>query len=305
MNVIVTGISGFVGANLGLYFKNSDFSITGVSRTPNEDEISYSDINADVLNDYYAFIHCAGKAHDLKNITNESEYFEINTELTKKLFDDFLDSQCTVFIYLSSVKAAADEVEGYLDENILPSPVTAYGKSKLAAEEYIQKAKIPTGKRVYILRPCMIHGPMNKGNLNVLYNFVSKGVPYPFGKYDNKRSFVSIDNLCFIISELLSNKDIHSGIYNVADDEALSSVELVKIIGKVINKPIKILSINKSIINIIGKIGDILPLPVNTERISKLTQNYCVSNAKIKKAMGKELPMSAKSGIERTIAFFK
>ena len=49
----------------------------------------------------------------------------------------------------------------------------------------------------------MIHGPNNKGNLNLLYSFVSKGIPYPFGKYENKRSFVSVENLCFVINELI------------------------------------------------------------------------------------------------------
>ena len=118
---------------------------------------------------------------------------------------------------MSSVKAVADEVVGVLDESVIPSPVTAYGKSKLAAEKYLLSQKPSKGKRVYILRPCMIHGPGNKGNLNLLYNFVKKGIPYPFGSFENKRSFVSIDNLCFVIKELIENKNITSGVYNISD----------------------------------------------------------------------------------------
>ena len=64
----------------------------------------------------------------------------------------------------------------------------------------------------------MIHGPGNKGNLNLLYSFVKKGIPYPFGRYENKRSFVSIDNLCFVIKELIENKNITSGVYNISDE---------------------------------------------------------------------------------------
>lgn len=58
-------------------------------------------------------------------------------------------------------------------------------------------------KRVYILRPCMIHGPGNKGNLNLLYNVVRKGIPWPLGDFENKRSFTSIDNLCYVVEGLL------------------------------------------------------------------------------------------------------
>ena len=137
---------------------------------------------------------------------------------------------------MSSVKAVADGVEGVLDESVIPSPVTAYGKSKLAAEEYILSQKLPKGKRVYILRPCMIHGPNNKGNLNLLYHFVKKGIPYPFGSFENKRSFVSIDNLCFVIKELIENKNIPSGVYNISDDQALSTNELVRNDGRSASK---------------------------------------------------------------------
>ena len=256
------------------------------------------------MDDSKAFIHLAGKAHDLKKTSDDAAYFEVNTELTKKLFDQFLQSDCEVFIYMSSVKAAADEVEGVLTEEVTPTPVTAYGKSKLAAENYILSKEIPNNKRVYILRPCMIHGPKNKGNLNLLYSFISKGIPYPFGKYENKRSFVSVENLCFIINELIDNANIASGIYNIADDESLSTKELVATIGETINKPSKIVNTPKMIVNLLAKIGDFLPLPINSERVQKLVENYEVSNAKIKKAMKKELPLSSKKGIEKTIASF-
>lgn len=59
------------------------------------------------------------------------------------------------------------------------------------------------GKQVYILRPCMIHGPGNKGNLNLLYNVVKKGIPWPLGSFENRRSFTSIDNLCYVVEGLL------------------------------------------------------------------------------------------------------
>jgi nucleoside-diphosphate-sugar epimerase len=302
---IITGNKGFVGQNLSKYFKKKKKITIGVSRTPNDFEFDYSRVNLLLLNQAKAFIHLAGKAHDLKKTSQDSEYYQVNTELTKTLFNQFLESSCEVFIYMSSVKAAADVVEGSLTEQVTENPVTVYGKSKLQAEQYILSQKIPIGKRIYILRPCMIHGPNNKGNLNLLYSFVSKGIPYPFGKYQNKRSFVSVENLCFIINELIDNVSISSGVYNIADDDSLSTNELVQIIGETIQKPAKILKPSKFIINIIAKIGDFLPLPVNSERVQKLTENYVVSNKKIKDVLKKELPLSTKEGIKKTISSFQ
>lgn len=301
---IVTGNKGFVGLNLTDYLDKKGKEFLGLSRSPNENEISYNDLTVSKMNKAKSFIHLAGKAHDLKKISEDSEYFEVNTELTKTLFDQFLKSDCEVFIYMSSVKAAADVVDGFLTEDVTPNPVTVYGKSKLAAENYILSKEIPEGKRVYILRPCMIHGPNNKGNLNLLYSFVSKGIPYPFGKYVNKRSFVSVENLCFIINELIDNKSIKPGVYNIADDASLSTTDLVRIIGKTINRPAKVLQIPKFMVSILAKIGDVLPLPVNSERLQKLTENYEVSNQKIKKEILKELPLSTEEGIIKTIASF-
>ena len=304
-NILITGATGFVGQNLRPYLSSKGMQTIGVSRTEISNEnISYHDLKEGVWNKASAMLHLAGKAHDLKKTSEDKEYFEANTALTKTLFDQFLKSDCEVFIYMSSVKAAADVVEGVLTEDLAPNPVTVYGKSKLAAEQYILSKEIPANKRVYILRPCMIHGPKNKGNLNLLYSVVSKGIPYPFGKYENKRSFVSVDNLCFIINELIENPTIASGIYHIADDTSISTKELVTIIGETIGKPARILNTPKFLVNLLAKIGDVLPLPLNSERVQKLIENYEVSNHKIIKAMHKKLPLSTKEGIQKTIASF-
>ena len=301
---IITGSSGFVGSNLSPYLKKKHKKVLGVSRSPSDGEVDYKNINITLLNNSNSFIHLAGKAHDLKKISEENDYYEANTELTKKLFDRFLKSDCETFIYMSSVKAVADQADGVLTENVKPSPITFYGKSKLAAEEYILSRKKLKNKRVYILRPCMIHGPNNKGNLNLLYSFISKGIPYPFGKYLNKRSFVSVENLCFIINELIDNPKIESGIYNVADDTSLSTIDLVQLISEVLCKPTRILKLPKLFVRFIAKVGDLFPIPINSERLLKLTENYEVSNLKIKNAIQKKLPLSSIEGVKKTIASF-
>ena len=204
----------------------------------------------------------------------------------------------------TGVKAIADEVDGELSEEVIPNPITYYGKSKLLAEQYILSNPIPKGKRVYILRPCMIHGPGNKGNLNLLYSMVSKGIPWPLGIFENSRSYLSIENLCFIVKELIDREDIPSGVYNVADDVPLSTNEVVKMIGESKGKKAKISNINMNIIQVLAGIGDVFKLPLNSERLQKLTESYVVSNAKIKEALGKQLPFSSKEGLIKTFQSF-
>jgi nucleoside-diphosphate-sugar epimerase len=205
---------------------------------------------------------------------------------------------------LSSVKAVADEVSGELIEQHHPNPVTHYGKSKLLAEQYIFSKEIPEGKRVYVLRPCMIHGPGNKGNLNLLYKLVSKNIPWPLGAFENKRSFCSIDNLMFIFKELIEREDIPSGIYNVADDEPLSTNELIRLIAQSQNRSPNLWNISKKFIQGVAAMGDKLRLLLNTERLHKLTSSYVVSNAKINAAIGKPLPVSSREGLLKTFKSF-
>ena len=291
MSIFLTGSSGFVGKNIVSYFGKL-LPINNYKRG------SVINIQEDVV------IHLAGKAHDLKNTSNIQEYYVVNTELTKTVFDAFLKSDAKVFITLSSVKAVADQVENILLEDVIPNPFTHYGKSKLLAEEYIFSQQIPEGKRFYILRPCMIHGPGNKGNLNLLYNLVSKGLPWPLGSYENARSYLSIENLCFIIKELIENENILSGVYNVADDVPLSTNAIIKLIAETKGKETRILKLSKPIITTFARFGDFLKLPLNSERLQKLTESYVVSNAKIKAAIEKPLPISSKSGLLKTFQSF-
>jgi len=299
-NILVTGSSGFVGLNLASYLSSTTkWIITPFDRN-NLPLISNENFyNADYV------VHLAGKAHDLKKVSNPDEYYMGNTEITKKLYNVFLKSNAKKFIFISSVKASADIVEGELTESDVPAPQTHYGKSKLMAEEYIQSQPLPAGKSFYILRPCMIHGPGNKGNLNLLYKLVSKGIPYPLAAFLNKRSFLSIENLCFVIRELLSRDDIPSGVYHVADDEALSTNELIRLISIAENKKLKLWKLSPVLIKSLAKLGDIFKLPLTTERLNKLTQSYIVDNSKIKHALGKEFPGQAQEGIIKAIKSFQ
>jgi nucleoside-diphosphate-sugar epimerase len=299
--IFITGITGFVGQNLEPYLAKN-FDIQGISRKEKRDNLTYKAF-LEENRAYDAIIHLAGKAHDLQGTANDKEYYDVNYELTKKLYDQFLQSKAEKFIYISSVKAAADTVDGVLTEDALPNPVTAYGKSKLMAENYIL-ANIPADKQVYILRPCMIHGLGNKGNLNLLHGIVKKGIPYPLGAFKNVRSFLSVENLCFVIKELLVQKNIPSGVYQVADDLSLSTNTVIELIGDSLGTKSRIWNVPTTWVHAVARLGNHLPLPLNTHRLQKLTESYVVGNAKIVAAIGKELPVKIEEGLLKTFRSF-
>ena len=352
MKILITGVHGFVGSNL-VKALSKDNIIYGLDIIAPEKEgvaktYSWEDLedkssrvqefngSSDGIPEVDAIIHLAGKAHDTKNQTVSDVYFKVNTGLTQKIFDYYLaHPNIKKFIFFSTAKAAADRVEGILNEDVIPSPIGPYGESKIAAENYIiskfqdsgfkfqgtykdtKNSELTTdsqlstlnsqlpAKQVYILRPCMIHGPGNKGNLNLLYGVVKKGIPWPLGAFENKRTFTSIDNLCFVINGLLT-QNVESGIYNMGDDEPLSTNELIEEICNSLGKKAHIWHISRGFMESVAKIGGILHLPLNPERLQKLTENYVSSNAKIKNALGVDkMPVDAREGLRRTLKSFQ
>lgn len=298
MKIIITGATGFVGRNLHPFLESAGFEVLPLSlRNEWQQALGVP---------YDAVIHLAGKAHDTANTSAAAEYFEVNTELTKQLFQQFLHSGARDFIYFSSVKAVADSIEGVLGEgNNFVKPQTPYGQSKWQAEQFLRGKSIPDGKRLFILRPCMIHGPGNKGNLNLLYQVVSRGIPWPLACFENERSFLSIDNLNFIIRRILEDGNIPGGTYHLADDDPLSTNELIKLIGDARGKSPVFLKIPRRLVGKVAKIGDILHLPLNSERLKKLTESYVVDNSKIKSALNiDKLEVSARAGLLKTIRSF-
>lgn len=314
MRILITGVHGFVGSNLVNYLSPSN-TIYGLDIIYPEKEgvaktYSWNDLDAGQVPPVDAIVHLAGKAHDTKNQAAAEVYFKVNTELTKKIFDYFCQNGIKRFVFFSTAKAAADKVEGVLTEDVIPAPVGPYGESKIAAERYIldilsSRQDEFADRGIYIFRPCMIHGPGNKGNLNLLYNVVRRGIPWPLGAFENRRTFTSIENICFAVNGVLT-KDVPSGIYNMGDDEALSTNELIEVICASLGKKAHIWKLPKGLMNGVAKLGGWLHLPLDQERLRKLTESYISSNAKIKEALGVEkLPVDARTGLNVTLDAFK
>lgn len=274
MKILMTGSRGFVGSNL-------------IEALSCEHDIVRWDARVDQpLPVVDVVIHLAGLAHDTKHTMEAEAYFKVNTILTQQIYDRFLESSAKKFMFFSSIKAQDGD--------------TPYALSKKKAEEYIVSKGITTAKRAYILRPCMIHGKGVKGNLPLLYNVVKTGLPWPLAAFENKRSYASMENVSFVVSELL-HEEVNSGIYTICDDEPISTNELISVICGCLGKKTKFYRIPRGLMIAFAKMGDVLHLPLNSERLGKLTENYVVSNDKIKQALGiNRMPIKAVEGLIST-----
>ncbi len=296
MKIVITGASGFVGKNLTRLFKISGNEVMPLSLRKENWQLPSAS----------AIVHLAGIEKDTGSASNHDEYFQVNSYLTEKVFQQFLTSDIKDFIFVSSIKAAVDSSDNIVKEEAAPNPISPYGKSKLLAEELLLKYELPANKRLIIIRPCLIHGPDDAGNLKLLYKIAEKGIPYPLGGFRNQRSYLSVDNLSFLMLALLQKPDFSSGIYNVADDEPLSTNKLIEIMYMTLGKKPRILKFPVKPIKIVAKITSKLGIVLIEEKLNKLTDSFVVSNAKIKEELGIEkLPLSAEEGLIETIKSFQ
>ena len=291
MKILITGAYGFVGTNLCRHLAGKGHECHALDiPAAKRDDVPYAAFftwdelasgGAFPAERYDAVVHLAGKAHDLKKVASEQSYFDINVGLTEKIFNA-VQGKTERFVFFSSSKAAADG--------------NAYGRSKLAAEEFL-------GGRAIVLRPAMIHGPGNKGNLNLLWGLAKRGLPWPLAAFENKRSFASVGNVCAAV-EALCERGMN-GIYPVADDEMLSTNRLIELIAEACGKRARLWRVPKSLMRAAAKVGDVLHLPLNTERLGKLTEDSFVDNTELKRLLGWEkMPVTAEAGMRETLGSF-
>lgn len=287
MRILISGAYGFVGTNLSQYLVSKGHECVALdiakgSVTAYSEFYTWDDLGKIDWTSIDAVVHLAGKAHDTKNVAKPQTYFDINVGLTQKLFTACCDKVKT-FVYFSSIKAVDGD--------------TPYAQSKREAEKWLNG-------RAVVLEPAMIHGPGNKGNLNLLFAVVKHGIPWPLAAFENRRSFTSIGNICAVVQELCKGT-VANGIYPMCDDEAVSTNRLIELIAESRGKRARLWRMPKGLMRFGAKVGDVLHLPLNTERLGKLTEDSVVDNSKIKVALGWDgMPIRAEEGLRNTLKSF-
>ena len=229
-SILLTGSNGYLGSSFINQYKNKH-SFEKFSLLNQKIE----DINFDNID---IVLHCAALVHQKVEHPYE-KYHEINVEYPVKLAKLAKQNGVKQFVFISTIAVYGEEKEK-LDENTICNPITPYGKSKLEAEKELLKLN-DNNFVVSIIRPPMVYGKNAPGNIDSLIKLVKKLPIIPLGGIENKRSFISIQNLCHMIDEIITQQK--SGIFLASDDEPLSTSRLIELIAKNLNEKIYLIKI--------------------------------------------------------------
>lgn len=288
MNILFTGSNGFLGNNViphvskdykqySLDLSNADFICNISNQVPDFKEFEF-----DVV------FHAAGKAHSIpKNLDEEKIFFDINENGTKNLCLALEKKKLPdTFIFISTVAVYGLEVGENIDENYPLNGKTPYAKSKINAELYLKEWCEKNKVKLIILRPSLISGLNPPGNLEDMIKGIKSGKYLNIGKGNAQKSVFYANDFAYIINNISA---INDGVYNVCDSHHPTFYELSEKISLLLGKS-KPFSIPLFIAKLLALVGDLMGsnAPINSLKLSKITNSLTFSNEKIKKELGWE-----------------
>jgi nucleoside-diphosphate-sugar epimerase len=229
--VLVTGAGGFIGQELCRVLEDRAFEVLPILRDKN---VGPDTEWAAELEGVEVVIHLVAKTHEIRgNRVNDLALFRsVNVEGTVRLARQAAESGVKRLVFLSSIKVNGERTgETPFTAERTPMPEDSYGQSKLEAETALREIEQETGMEVVIIRPPLVYGPQVKGNLRGLINLVEKGIPLPLAAVKNRRSLVSIYNLCDLIRVCVSHPAAAGNTFLVADADPVSTADLVRYIA--------------------------------------------------------------------------
>ena len=250
MKILVTGATGFIGTQLSETLANSGHQVRDTARSvaPNcstTHELITCDLeSADNLDHLTtgcdAIVHLAGRAHVMSDnpATSESLYVSANVDVTRKLAQSAARTGVKRMILLSSVKVNGESttINTPFTAQDIPNPQDPYGRSKTQAEQALWDVTSSSGLEGVVIRPPLVYGPGVRANFASLIGIVNRGIPLPLGFIQNKRSFISIDNLINCITTALQSSNAAGQTFLVSDGNDLSTPELIRSIASALHK---------------------------------------------------------------------
>lgn len=257
-------------------------------------------------------IHLAGRAHVVDEWDDASRalFFQANVEGTRNLLEESLAAGVDRFLFLSSVKALGEVGNGGRWTDGTPAnPLGPYGESKLGAERVIRALAGDSGMHAPILRLPIVYGPGVKANLLRLFDLVSRGIPLPLGRVENRRSLLYVENAVIAMEAVLSSPACARRTYLVSDLEDVSTPELVRRIGRAVRRRARVMPVPVGLFRMGGRAGDavshVLPSPLTTSVVDRLVGSLAVDASAIVEEAGYAPPFSLNEGLRRTGEWFR
>lgn len=319
-SILLTGSTGFIASHLIPCLTQQPYQIRAALRSaskllpPSVTPISVDNIDGttdwtEVLLGTDTVIHLAARAHILHDSSPnpEAEFFKVNTEGTANLVRQCIQAGVKHFIFISSIGAMASLSNQTLHENSYCQPDTAYGRSKLAAEQALINLTSQSDMTWTILRPTLVYGLENPGNMERLVKLVKKGFPLPFGLVKNRRSFVYVENLVDAIITCLTHPNATNQIFLISDGEDLSTPNLICKIADYLSCRCNLLPVPSSLLRAAAHLGDVgekllgRSLPLNTPTIERLLGSLAVDSSKIRNTLNWQPPFTIDEGLQKTL----
>lgn len=319
-SILITGANGFVASHLIPFLDQQGYQITAAvrhSRTqilPSVTFIDSGDIDGSTnwqrtLNGINTVIHLAARAHILNDDTSnpEAEFLKINTEGTANLVRQSIQAGVKHFVFISSVGAMTTLSNQPLTENFPCQPDTPYGRSKLEAEQALISLANQSNMTWTILRPTLVYGPGNPGNMARLIQLINRGLPLPFALVKNRRSFVYVGNLVDAIATCLIHPNAKNQIFLISDGQDLSTPQLICKIAYYLGRPCNFLPVPPSLLKLVGYLGSTVqhlskrPISLNTSTIDRLLGSLIVDNNLIQTTLNWQPPYTIDQGLSQML----
>lgn len=313
-HVLVTGANGLVGIALCRALRNAGHIATGLVRRATQPDCGLNewidprpdfvgiDASWRAESQIDCVVHLAARVHVLNDTTAnpDAAFHATNVDGALRIAQAARRRGVRRFVFVSSIKALAESDAGLpLREDDPPLPKDAYGRSKLAAEKVLQSFGKASGMEMVIVRPPLIYGPRVRANFLNLMDGVWKGMPLPLGLIDARRSLVYVENFADALVCCAADPRAVNQCFHVADAEALTVAELVRSLGRHLQRPARLLPVPSGLLRAAGR------LTGRSSQIDRLVGSLQLDTTHIRTTLGWQPPYSVDEGLAATACWYR